>query len=81
MLAPRLHDPLADFYATLERSEARHFELYLDLAHDFDSSKDGEESARRLRAIAEREAELITEPDDAFRFHSGAPISSTATTP
>ena len=76
LLAPRLQEPLADFYATLERSEARHFELYLDLAHDFDTSKDGAESARRLRTIAEREAELATAPDDAFRFHSGAPVTA-----
>lgn len=73
LLAPRLQQPLSDFYATLERSEARHFELYLELAHDFDTSKGGVESVRRLRTIAEREAELATAPDEAFRFHSGAP--------
>lgn len=73
LLAPRLQDPLADFYATLERSEARHFELYLNLARDEDSSKNKAESERRLKAIAEREAELVTSPDEAFRFHSGNP--------
>jgi tRNA-(ms[2]io[6]A)-hydroxylase len=73
LLAPRLKGPLADFYATLERSEARHFELYLNLARDMDTSKDGAESARRLESIAAREAELATSPDEAFRFHSGAP--------
>ena len=73
LLAPRLQEPLAGFYATLERSEARHFELYLDLAHELDVSKDGAQFGRRLRSIAEREAELATSPDDAFRFHSGAP--------
>jgi tRNA 2-(methylsulfanyl)-N6-isopentenyladenosine37 hydroxylase len=73
LLVPRLPDPLADFYATLERSEARHFELYLNLAHDVDVSKDDAESQRRLQTISEREAELATSPDDAFRFHSGAP--------
>ncbi len=76
LLAPRLPEPLADFYATLERSEARHFELYLGLAHDMDTSKDGVESARRLSTIAAKEAELATGPDDAFRFHSGAPTSA-----
>jgi tRNA-(ms[2]io[6]A)-hydroxylase len=74
LLAPRLQGPLADFYATLERSEARHFELYLDLAQDFDTSKEKSESGRRLKAIAEKEAELATAPDEAFRFHSGTPI-------
>ena len=73
LLAPRLPAPLADFYATLERSEARHFELYLDLARAIDGSECHAESQRRLKTIAEREAELVTSPDDAFRFHSGAP--------
>jgi tRNA 2-(methylsulfanyl)-N6-isopentenyladenosine37 hydroxylase len=73
VLAPRLQEPLADFYATLERSEARHFELYLNLAHEMDSSNGRAESAGRLAAIAAREAELVTSPDDAFRFHSGSP--------
>lgn len=73
LLVPRLQEPLADFYATLERSEARHFELYLNLAHEMDASKGKAESELRLKAIAEREAELVTTPDEAFRFHSGAP--------
>jgi tRNA-(ms[2]io[6]A)-hydroxylase len=73
LLAPRLSEPLAGFYTTLERSEARHFELYLNLAHDFDVSKGKAESERRLKIIAEREAELATSADDAFRFHSGTP--------
>jgi tRNA 2-(methylsulfanyl)-N6-isopentenyladenosine37 hydroxylase len=73
LLAPRLPAPLADFYATLERSEARHFELYRDLARAVDVSEGRVESQRRLKSIAEREAELVTSPDDAFRFHSGAP--------
>ena len=73
LLVPRLQDPLADFYSTLERSEARHFELYLNLAHDMDVSTGRAESNSRLAVIAEREAELATTPDEAFRFHSGAP--------
>ena len=73
LLAPRLQAPLADFYATLERSEARHFELYLNLAHELDTSSGKTESERRLKPIAEREAELATAPDEAFRFHSGSP--------
>ena len=78
LLARRLQDPLADFYTTLERSEARHFELYLNLARDEDSSKNKVESERRLKTIAEREAELVTSPDEAFRFHSGAPATALA---
>jgi tRNA-(ms[2]io[6]A)-hydroxylase len=73
LLAPRLQEPLADFYTTLQRSEARHFELYLNLAHELDASQGKVESGRRLKTIAEREAELATSPDEAFRFHSGVP--------
>jgi tRNA-(ms[2]io[6]A)-hydroxylase len=79
LLVPRLPDPLAQFYSTLERSEARHFELYLNLAYEADTSEDDAESARRLAAIATREAEFATEPDAVFRFHSGAPIQLHAT--
>jgi tRNA-(ms[2]io[6]A)-hydroxylase len=78
LLAPKLAPPLADFYAQLEKSEARHFELYLDLARAADASADARESARRLQTIAECEAGLATVPDDAFRFHSGAPAGAPA---
>lgn len=73
LLAPRLPAPVAEFYATLERSEARHFELYVALAHQADDSADDAESAARLAALAAREAELATRPDGLFRFHSGPP--------
>src|SRR5690606_969250 len=39
LLVPRLPEPLAGFYAALERSESRHFELYLSLAHDADAAR------------------------------------------
>jgi tRNA 2-(methylsulfanyl)-N6-isopentenyladenosine37 hydroxylase len=74
LLAPHLPEPLSDFYSTLERSEARHFELYLNLAHDQDATSGNAESQRRLQSIAECEAELATAPDEAFRFHSGTPV-------
>src|SRR5690606_17134405 len=80
LLVPRLPEPVAELYAALERSEARHFELYLDLAHRADTSAGKAESERRLAALAAREAELATEPDRAFRFHSGAPESLDAGT-
>jgi len=73
LLAPKLASPLADFYSTLERSEARHFELYLSLAKSAEVSDDAAASTRRLREIAECEAELATSPDETFRFHSGTP--------
>jgi len=80
LLAPRLPAPISEFYATLAVSEARHFELYLNLAKQADPGRDLQNSARnasplsdRLRTLAECEAELATAPDAAFRFHSGAP--------
>src|SRR5690606_25520416 len=73
LLVPRLPKPIAELYAALERSEARHFELYLDLAHRADTSEGKTESEQRLAALAGREAELATQPDRVFRFHSGAP--------
>ena len=75
LLAPRLAEPLRDFYATLERSEARHFELYLELAQAVDDSPGHAETSRRLAELAAHEALLATEPDDTFRFHSGTPLA------
>jgi tRNA-(ms[2]io[6]A)-hydroxylase len=74
LLAPRLPAPLGDFYASLRASEARHFELYLDLARRT-VERDDALLERRLRALAEVEAELATAPDAVFRFHSGEPAS------
>src|SRR5690606_1939814 len=47
LLVPRLPEPLAELYATLERSEARHFELYLTLARERDASPDHAETEIR----------------------------------
>ena len=69
LLVPRLQPPLADFYAQLERSEARHFELYLDFAR----KEDPEGWRNRLALLAAQEAKLVTDPDPVFRFHSGPP--------
>jgi len=66
-LAPYLDQELQKFYISLLKSESRHFEDYLKLAEqyaDFDIS----ERINYFRAI---EADLITQPDTAFRFHSG----------
>ena len=68
LLAKRLPEPARELYEALERSEARHFELYLDFAgREFES----EEIAERLEVIATREAELATSADRELRFHSG----------
>jgi len=69
LLSGRLRKPLGDFYGQLERSEARHFELYVNLAR----AVAPERWQERLETLAEREAELATEADPVFRFHSGPP--------
>lgn len=71
-LAPKLQSPLAEFYAGLAHSEARHQSLYLRLAE----TRAGELDWRaRLAELGAVEAELVTSPDPQFRFHSGAPLS------
>jgi tRNA-(ms[2]io[6]A)-hydroxylase len=70
LLANRLPEAVRDLYEQLERSEARHFELYLDFAaREFESV----EIEARLLSIAAREAELATTSDHELRFHSGPP--------
>lgn len=71
-LWPRLTEPLAGLYRSLEASESRHFRVYLDLARDHAAAQ-GLDIEARLRALAAVEAELATSPDPDFRFHSGAP--------
>jgi tRNA-(ms[2]io[6]A)-hydroxylase len=71
-LAPRLPAPLNRFYEQLQRSEARHFQLYLRLALQAAAAA-GLNWRGRLAVLAAREAELATQPDAEFRFHSGPP--------
>ena len=73
-LAPRLQAPLADFYAGLAASEARHHLLYLRLAEERSRPDQGAEWRQALQKLAEVEAELATSRDEQFRFHSGAPL-------
>jgi tRNA-(ms[2]io[6]A)-hydroxylase len=70
LLAEQLPDEVRDLYAQLERSEARHFEIYLEFAkREFELS----EIDDRLALIAARESELATSSDHELRFHSGPP--------
>jgi len=70
LLAKHLPSEVRELYQQLERSEARHFEIYLDFAaREFDAA----EIAARLELIATREGELATGPDPELRFHSGPP--------
>jgi tRNA 2-(methylsulfanyl)-N6-isopentenyladenosine37 hydroxylase len=68
LLAGHLPEDVGALYAQLEKSEARHFETYLEFAErEFESA----EIAARLEVIARREGELATVPDTELRFHSG----------
>lgn len=73
-----LPTPVAQLYAALEASEARHFQLYLKLAERHAQAAGiGDPRgavARRLKELAAVEAEAATAPDPEFRFHSGAPL-------
>lgn len=79
VLAPLLHEPLADFYRGLAESERRHAGLYLDLALA-GAPDEGARAAvlRRLDELAEFEAGLVTTADAEFRFHSGVPEEAVA---
>ncbi|QSP93499.1 tRNA-(ms[2]io[6]A)-hydroxylase [Marinobacter salinisoli] len=66
-LAPHLDEKLADFYNSLLKSEARHYQDYLKLAEQANRAAVDDRVAEFL-AIEQR---LITEPDAEFRFHSG----------
>ena len=71
-LAPHVDKRLGDFYISLLRSEARHYQDYLTLAQeiaDFDITE-------RVKEFAEIEAQLITSDDEDFKFHSGVPITA-----
>lgn len=68
-LIPFLDEELAKFYRGLVKSEGRHYEDYLMLARRLSP----EPLDERIAFFLEREAELITMPDTAFRFHSGVP--------
>ena len=72
MLAPRLDAKLGDFYFSLLKSEARHFNDYLKLAEEVGEPAD---IAARLPVLLARERDLIMGADVEFRFHSGVPGS------
>lgn len=71
-IAPRLPERLGRFYAGLLVSEARHFEQYIGFART-ECAIDPTELDARLTELKTLEANLISEPDPQFRFHSGPP--------
>jgi tRNA-(ms[2]io[6]A)-hydroxylase len=72
-LVPRLEPRIAEFYRGLEAAEARHNRLYVDLAAK-QAEAAGLDWRKRLAELSAVEADLVTSPDPAFRFHSGRPV-------
>jgi tRNA 2-(methylsulfanyl)-N6-isopentenyladenosine37 hydroxylase len=68
LLAARLPEPLGGFYAELERVEARHAGLYMELA-----AAAAGDFRQRLNELLAVEAGLIEADDALLRFHSGPP--------
>ena len=66
-LLPYLPEDIAKFYRGLLASEARHFEVYLNLAKDI--AQEG--LIARIEQLVEVEKNLVLSPDARFRFHSG----------
>ena len=73
LLGARLSDPLGGFYAELERAEARHAGLYLELADAAAGAAGLADYRSRLQHLAAIEAGLIAGEDTQLRFHSGPP--------
>lgn len=61
---------LGRFYKTLLRSEGRHYQDYLSLAHEFANESDVEQRLDHFLGIDQT---LIETTDYEFRFHSGVP--------
>ena len=66
---------IAEFYRFLLNSEARHFRDYLELARSYAKREGhkicGDYVDRRIEIFLDLDTELITRPDEDFRFHSG----------
>jgi len=73
---------LAKFYASLLKSEARHYQDYLSLARDvaMEPGATGlEDYHQRIGLVRDLEVQLICTEDPMFRFHSGMPPKTTFT--
>jgi tRNA-(ms[2]io[6]A)-hydroxylase len=64
--------PLGELFESLHAAEARHSNVYLDLARRA-AARAGIDAAPRIDEFASLEAQLIVGPDELFRFHSGVP--------
>ena len=72
-LADAIGAPLSDLFRGLHNAEARHYRVYLDLARRA-AKRAGVALETRIAEFAALEAELVTQPDEVFRFHSGPPV-------
>jgi len=76
LLIPHLDSSLAKFYASLLKSEARHYQDYLSLAKGVAMEVGGtglEDYNQRIALVRALEVTLICTEDPMFRFHSGVP--------
>jgi tRNA-(ms[2]io[6]A)-hydroxylase len=71
-LAEAIGAPLKELFEGLHNAESRHYRVYLDLARRA-AKRAAAPLEARIAAFAAVEAELITQPDAVFRFHSGPP--------
>jgi tRNA-(ms[2]io[6]A)-hydroxylase len=71
-LAPAIGGPIGQLFHGLHGAEARHYQVYLDLARRA-AERAGIGLHPRVEEFAALESELITSHDDVFRFHSGTP--------
>jgi len=77
-LAPFLEADLGRFYVSLLRSEARHYQDYIELAEQVAQATDPTrfDVTARIAEFKDIENALISAPDDDFKFHSGAPVTA-----
>ena len=74
VLIPVLPEAIGQFYNSLLKSEARHFQDYLALAGNLaESSPQDIDVSERVDLFLQADAELISTADGEFRFHSGVP--------
>jgi tRNA-(ms[2]io[6]A)-hydroxylase len=73
-LADAIDAPLKELFEGLHNAESRHYRVYLDLARRA-AKRAGASLEARVAEFAALEADLITQPDAVFRFHSGPPAA------
>ncbi|MDC1018497.1 tRNA-(ms[2]io[6]A)-hydroxylase [Pseudomonadales bacterium] len=69
---PVLDEELGQFYTSLLKSEARHFQVYLNFAKKYSP----EDIQPRVDFFLARDRELVESNDTEFRFHSGSPVKT-----